>query len=243
MVSLRDNVPDGPVEVPELVRRFADEPQAVWRNELGGLTFRDADRFLKFNPAGTGIDLTHERTRLEWARRWVRVPEVLELAEDGTGQLLITRALDAEGAVTDSWREQPRIAARAIGRGLRELHDALPADDCPFDWSVERRGSAQRLPDREVPPVDLLVVCHGDACAPNYLIGSDGSPGGFVDLGSLGVADRWADLAVASMSLHWNFDPAEEQEFWDAYGIEPDADRIGYYRDLWNAEDLPHPTR
>ena len=104
MVSLRDNIPHGPVEIPGLVRRFAADPQVVWRNELGGLTFRDADRFLKFSPAGTGIDLAAERVRLEWARRWIRVPDVLELAEDATGQLLITRALNAEGAVTDAWR-------------------------------------------------------------------------------------------------------------------------------------------
>ena len=48
------------------------------------------------------------------------------------------------------------------------------------------------------PPIDQLVVCHGDACAPNTLIDSDGSCSGHVDLGTLGIADRWADLAIAT---------------------------------------------
>jgi len=49
----------------------------------------------------------------------------------------------------------------------------------------------------EPPPVDRLVVCHGEACAPNTLVADNGSWSGHVDLGALGVADRWADLAVA----------------------------------------------
>ena len=55
------------------------------------------------------------------------------------------------------------------------------------------------------PPIDRLVVCHGDACAPNTLIDDDGRCCGHVDLDALGVADRWADLAVATMSLEWNY--------------------------------------
>ena len=35
----------------------------------------------------------------------------------------------------------------------------------------------------DAPPVDHLVVCHGDACAPNTLIGDDGACVGHVDLG------------------------------------------------------------
>ncbi|MBX3195071.1 MAG: aminoglycoside 3'-phosphotransferase [Microbacteriaceae bacterium] len=234
-------MPRGPVEVPVLVRAVAGgvPVDAVWRNELGGLTFRSADRFYKWNPRGSGIDLEGEHRRLDWARRFVTVPEVLDRVRDDAGQVMVTRALDAESAVSAGWRERPADAVRAIGRGLRLLHDALPVPACPFDWSVESRGGARRLPGRDVPDIDVLVVCHGDACAPNFLIGAYGSPGGFVDLGSLGVADRWADLAVASMSLHWNFDPPCEDYFWDAYGVDPDAVRIAFYRDLWNAEDEP----
>ena len=65
------------------------------------------------------------------------------------------------------------------------------------------------------------------------IVGDDGSFVGHVDLGSLGVADRWADLAVASWSLEWDFGPGHEQAFWDAYGIAPDPERIAQYRALW----------
>ncbi|MGH6611992.1 MAG: phosphotransferase, partial [Burkholderiaceae bacterium] len=81
------------------------------------------------------------------------------------------------------------------------------------------------------------VVCHGDACSPNTIIAPDGRPAGHVDLGSLGLADRWADLAVASVSLDWNFEPSWESEFFAAYGIERDEERIHFYRELWDNED------
>lgn len=87
-------------------------------------------------------------------------------------------------------------------------------------------------------PIDRLVVCHGDACAPNTLIDDDGRPSAHVDLGDLGIADRWADLAVATLSLSWNYDGSFEGALLDAYGVERDATRIEFYRDLWNAGDI-----
>jgi kanamycin kinase len=90
-----------------------------------------------------------------------------------------------------------------------------------------------RLDDRPEP--DRLVVCHGDACAPNTLLSEDGSCAGHVDLGSLGVADRWADLAVASWSTGWNYGPGWERTLLDAYGVGPDPVRTAYYRLLWDA--------
>ena len=101
------------------------------------------------------------------------------------------RAARAVGRRPAVGGRDPRTAARAIGAGLRMLHDApARSTTCPFGppaWVTDARH-----------PTTELVVCHGDACAPNTLIDDDGQCCGHVDLGDLGVADRWADLAVAS---------------------------------------------
>jgi len=55
-----------------------------------------------------------------------------------------------------------------------------------------------------------------------------------VDLGSLGTADRWADLAVATWSTQWNCGAGWEQLLLDAYGTDPDPGRSAYYRLLWD---------
>jgi kanamycin kinase len=124
----------------------------------------------------------------------------------------------------------PRVLGDGADR-LRMLHDALPVDSCP--WVRTDFGDA--------PPVDRLVVCHGDACAPNTVIDAHGGCCGHVDLGALAVADRWADLAIATLSLAWNYATAHqahlEDDLLEPYGIDRDGVRIDYYRRLWQAPD------
>jgi len=160
-------------------------------------------------------------------------------------------------AVTDRWKQDPATAVRIIGEGLRAFHDALPVAECPFTYSAEERiaeaelNAAQRA-DRtlakdfapmtfaealkrvaDIPPIDTLVVCHGDTCPPNTLLTADGRFAGHVDLGQLGVADRWSDLAIATWSTTWNYGDGWEEPLLDAYGIDPDPERTEYYRLLW----------
>ncbi|MFC6534260.1 aminoglycoside 3'-phosphotransferase [Nonomuraea rubra] len=284
-MSVRSEVPDGPVTVPEAIAALArgDAVTPVWRNLLGGLTFRldapgGAVRYAKWVAAGTPeIDLGAEAERLAWAGRWVPVPRVLQHGKDAGGEWLVTAAVPGVPAVDPRWVADPAVAAAAIGRGLRLLHDALPVAQCPFDWSVARRlrhadehiaasahsatgerstvggrstvgegptdGAAGRRRVRlaevrarlgEPPPVDRLVVCHGDACVPNTLLHGDGTFAAHVDLGSLGLADRWADLAVAAWSTEYNYGPGHDGHLYEGYGIEPDEERIAYYRLLWD---------
>ncbi len=84
---------------------------------------------------------------------------------------------------------------------------------------------------------DDLVVCHGDYCLPNVLVCGTGGgmvASGFVDVGELGVADRWWDLAVATWSLDWNLGPGWEELFLRAYGVDRDSDRVAFYRLLYD---------
>jgi kanamycin kinase len=48
------------------------------------------------------------------------------------------------------------------------------------------------------------------------------------------VADRWRDVAVASWSTMWNVGPGYEETFIREYGLEPDWDRIRFYRLLYD---------
>lgn len=210
-------------------------PEPAWVNELGGLTFRIGDRFVKWNPRSTGIDLARERERLEWL--WPRhpAPRVLGFGADDEAQWLVTAALPGAHAIGDRWRADPAPAIRAIAAGLRALH-ALPVEDVPAAWTAESWVGRMPAALGPRPHLDHAVVVHGDACAPNTLVSAAGEWTGSVDFGALAVGDRWADLAVASMSLDWNFGPGHQDEFYDAYGIAPDPERIRYYRALWHAE-------
>jgi aminoglycoside phosphotransferase len=265
--------PDTEVVVPDALHALAaGRPlRAVWQNELGGLTFEVGEgaerRFVKWAPHGTEIDLAPEVEHLRWAAPHLlvsspagAVPQVLEVGGDRSGTWMATSALPGESAVSERWLRDPATAVRAVGEGLRGLHDALPVDDCPYSWSLgerlmaveERAGRGELHPLRwhpdhqglsvadalarlaDAPPIDRLVVCHGDACVPNTIVDDDGRCAGHVDMGALGTADRWADLAVATWSTVWNYGPGWEHHLLDAYGIDPDPERTAYYRLLWD---------
>jgi kanamycin kinase len=215
--------------VPSSIAALAghDPVELVWRNEQGGLTARIDRRggsvFAKWNPAGSIESLRAEAERMRWLATTgaVPVPEVIGEHRDATGELLVTTAIPGASIVSAEGLREPDAAAAALGEGLRRLHALDPAD-CPFpapDWSASA-------------PIDDPVVCHGDPCAPNTLIAA-GAFAGLVDLGRVGVGDRWSDLAVASWSLEWNGLVDAEPSFWRAYGARPDAPRMARWRALW----------
>ena len=222
---------------PQIVLEIASGRPAelAWRNELGGLTFRIGDTFVKWNPPQTGVDLDRERRRLEWLSGRHPAPRVIGYGADATAQWLVTAALPGASAVGDTWRARSSEAITAIAAGLRAIH-AVSIDDFPAEWTSEVWVGRTPGSLGPRPPIEDPVLVHGDACAPNTLIAEDGRWTGNVDFGDLAVGDRWADLAVASMSLDWNFGEGHQRELFEAYGIEPDQERIGWYRALWHLE-------
>ncbi len=256
--------PKEPVEIPDALMRYIDvQPyEFVWRNEIGGLTLRIGEAsssvYVKWMPRTLGADLSGEVARLRWAGAYVRVPTVLDVGFDEHGSWFLCTGIDAENAVSPRWLQDPKTATTAVGRGLRDLHDAFDAAACPFEWSIasrlrdiERRLKSgfyrhhefgwdlfglsvqEAIDELRAGPEEELVVCHGDACAPNTLLDQSGHCVAHVDFGRLGVGDRWADLAVAAWSAVWNYGPEWEMNVYDAYGLEPDEAKIRYYRLLW----------
>lgn len=221
-----------PARVVDLLRESAP-PELVWRNELGGQTWRLGDRYLKWSPGAAGIDLRREAVRLRWLDGRHPVPRVLDEGVDEDGRWLLTEAIPAESAVADRWRAEPEAAVLAIAEGLRRIH-SLPVDEVPAAWDSWATRSPAGLGAR--PAIEDPVLVHGDACAPNTLLTSAGTFGAHVDLGDAARGDRWADLAVATMALEWNYGSGWDECFLDAYGIDPDPARTAYYRALWHAE-------
>lgn len=210
------------------------------------------------------MSLLDEADRLRWVHRYTPVPEVIDAgtASDGCTWLLTARVAGTN-AVAARWKAAPFTAVRGIGEALRAFHEAVPVASCPFTWTAEERiAQAQaritagamdpkkwhplhrHLSIEEAmslasdpPPIDRLVVCHADSCAPNTLLNDDGTWSGHVDLGQMGVGDRWADIAIATWSTTWNYGPGWEYELLAAYGIKADPDRTRYYRLLWDLSD------
>ena len=124
-------------------------------------------------------------------------PRVADYGSDGDAQWILTEALPGGSAVGDRWRARRPEAIRAIAEGLRAIH-AIPIDDFPHAWTAQVWVGRQPPSLGPRPSIDVPVLVHGDACAPNTLISEDGVWTGNVDFGDLAIGDRWADLAIAS---------------------------------------------
>lgn len=217
----------------------------MWTNQIGGVTWQIGDdttrEFVKAGPPHAEFDPAADAARLRWVRRFVPAPEVLGAGRSAGWAWLHTRGLPGRCAVDPVHTQRPADVVPVLGRALRAFHDAVPLAQCPFTWSVQHR-LARFVPParhaeflRNMPELDE-VVCTGDACNPNVLIADDLTFTGYVDLGQLGRADRYADLACALRSLGWNFGAGHEERFMYAYGMALDARKLAFYEALWDAE-------
>jgi kanamycin kinase len=214
-------------------------------------------RFAKVDSADGCPTLVGEAERMVWAAAYFPVPVVVVVEQLEGHTVLITEALAGTDATDPEWRGNLPSLVRAFGAGLAAFHRTVDEEWCPFRFDigtalehVRRRvaaglidparkfheefrhltaDAALSLLEETAPATEDLVVCHGDYCPPNALL-TDGKVTGYVDLGELGVADRWWDIAIGAWSTGWNFGAELEPVFYESYGVEPDPDRIDFYR-------------
>ncbi len=216
-------------------------------------------RFAKISPDAAYPSLVAEAERMVWAAPYVRVPVVVCVEHRDAMTILVTEGLEGRDATDPVVRQDLPALVRAFGEGLANLHDAVEEHWCPFRFEIDRALAhvGRRVADNAISPAGFhpehrhlsasaalaqlvatapetedLVVCHGDYCPPNVLL-VGGRVTSYLDLGELGVADRWFDIAVGAWSTTWNFGAAYESLFYESYGIEPDPERIAFYRLLW----------
>jgi kanamycin kinase len=219
-----------------------------------------AVRYDKVDTAGRRPTLREEADRMVWAAPYLPVPRVVAFDRSGETTVLLTDALPGRDGTDPVWRDDLPALVGALGRGLRAFHEAVGEEWCPFRFEVDRALDhvARRVASDDIDPGwfhechahlspaaalaalragapgrEDLVVCHGDPCPPNFLLQEDAVTG-FVDLGELGVADRWSDVAVGAWSVGWNFGAEFEPLYYESYGIEPDHERIRFYRLLYD---------
>jgi streptomycin 3"-kinase len=184
---------------------------------------------------------------------WLEMPHA-----DDAGACLLTSAVPGVPGDTLPPSSHER-AMRGLGEVLRELHGLTDCPfERPLASVIEtaadvvRRGAVnpQFLTDewRRLDPAELLaqvvterpdvesvlepVVCHGDACLPNVFFDPDTlAVTGLIDLGRLGVADRYSDLALTLIQFHDEWCADDPGPFLQAYGLpNPDPRRLRFFR-------------
>lgn len=222
--------------------------EQVTAGKSGATVVRQAGAYRK---ESADHDLIGEGARLIWLRaQGIPAAEVLEC---GPG-LLVTSEVPGRPVAGDWPPEARDHVVDALAELTRALH-ALPVDDCPFDrrlavtvpaaleadidlddldderlgWTRDRLV-AELLATR--PADEDLVVCHGDLGTLNVMVDpSTYEVTGVVDAGSLGVADRWLDLAIATRSLEGRVGgDGSADRYLRSYGVELDPAKLAFYR-------------
>lgn len=201
----------------------------------GATTYELRGRDVLYVKLGDGM--LAEAQRIEWLSTvGIPGPKLCGAGDTDGVHWLVMTAVPGRPA-SDPWPADQRMRViDAVVEQLLALH-ALPVADCPFDRTLDSLVLPAEL-ERPRPPVEDVAVCHGDYCLPNVMIDPDTlRPTGLVDLGRLGRADRYADLALMSRSIgsetmNLQYSEAHVERFLSAYGADPTDPRLDYYREL-----------
>lgn len=250
---------DLPPTIRGMVDGYAWDRGTLGQSDAGVFKLEAGDRpglFLKTDEANAFAELPAEVERLHWlGHQGIACPRVLAFEVHGGRNWLLMSAVAGKDLVSAG----PLPAEKTIiimAEALRILH-ALDIRSCPFDHRLEHRipdamarmdaglvdeedfdderlgQTAQDVYSDLIalrPKSEDLVVTHGDACLPNFMV--DGHRfSGFIDCSRLGVADRCQDLALSCWSIRHNLGEEWIAPFLALYG-KPDADpaKLAYYR-------------
>jgi len=216
------------------------------------------DLYVKHARGALADDLLAEADRLRWLAGRLPVPAVVQLCHAADEAWLLTEALPGETACelleAETSADAQAVVVEALARFLKIIH-SIPVQDCPFDsghigrlaharrridaglvdeddfdeeregWTAEQVWQALQSAEPFKPD---LVVTHGDFSLDNVLI-AEGGVVGCIDVGRLGVADRYQDLAIAWNCLE-EFGQALQVRFLAAYGIsEVDRGKLDFH--------------
>jgi aminoglycoside phosphotransferase len=199
-------------------------------------------------------EIAREGAVLEWLAGRFGAPKLIWRGDLGSRSAVLMEAIEGTPLHALSQDEVAASVAAALA-ALKRLH-AEPIQSCPFDQRLlvklaearrrvfageadaadlepenGGRTAASILAELEsaTPPHEDLVVCHGDACWPNFILAADQTVG-IVDLGRFGVADRHQDLALFLRSAAHNFPLFDWPRLVEA-GYGPlDPEKLRYYR-------------
>lgn len=188
---------------------------------------------LKIQPQST--ETNNEAEIARWVGNKIPIPTIIEYCVvNGISYTLMTK-IDGEMLCSAEYLEQPKRLIKLVAQGIKRLWE-IDVKACPYQTSrlSERLKIAEynvhnNLVDlnsaepetfgkngfsnpkellnwlKNNRPEEDIVLTHGDYCLPNIFVkGNEIS--GFIDIGKMGPADRWQDIAIAIRSLKHNFD-------------------------------------
>lgn len=252
-----------PPSINEIIKNKTYHTDSVGMSASKVLLFEDM--VLKIQPENE--ETQNEARIMEWLGGRLPAPRIIcHEMQEGCDYLLMTR-IRGDMSCADKYLKDSDSLAQTLASGLKQLW-GIDISDCPCNMNLDRKlkmaeyNVQNHLVDTEHvdphtfgengfespkhlldylythrPPEDL-VLSHGDFCLPNIIL-ENGQISGYIDLGKMGIADRWQDIALCYRSLRDNcrgkYHKTPRQFschpdlLFEKLGIAPDWDKINYY--------------
>jgi len=255
--------------LPDHIRRLVGEESCqkdhIGMSDASVLIF--GDKVLKVREDRKEAE--NEYHMMQYLKGKLPVPKVYAYEEAQGRFYLLMSKCEGQMACAHEYMSNSSLQCRLLAEGLRRLWDA-DILGCPSDQRLCNKLKAAEYqvahglvdmenvqPDTfgengfrdpgellqwlyENQPREELVLSHGDYCLPN-LFGIGENVTGYIDLGRMGIADKWCDIALCYRSLSDNYSGKYKQQKGKAYpgyeemglfhalGLEPDWEKIRYY--------------
>lgn len=203
---------------------------------------------------------------MKWLEGKLPVPKVICYEKNSEFQYLLMSKIKGKMSCNKYYMERPKELIKILASALKMLW-SVDISNCPrnCDIDVKLKEANLRVQNNLVDiervdpktfkegrfssptsllnwlvdnkPKKELVLSHGDFCLPNIFINND-KISGFIDLGRIGIGDKWNDIALCYRSLKWNaqgryggngYPKLNPDMLFDALEIEPNYEKIEYY--------------
>ena len=249
----------------EIAVRIADEDYSLDEiGQSGSTVMMFSDKVLKIRPENE--ETKSERSMLKWMDGKLPVPKVLCDICDGDKDYLLMSRIPGKMTCDKEYMENPEALVKVLAKALKQLWE-VDITDCPMVWNLDKKlvQAKEAVEKGEVDientepetfgengfknphelwewlnanrPLEELVLSHGDFCLPNVFAQGE-ELSGYIDLGRMGVADKWMDIALCYRSLKHNFfgkyatkvyEDFDPDMLFEVLEIEPDWEKLRYY--------------
>ena len=171
-------------------RVMSSDKNAVYELDNG-----NSKLFLKI-----GINLELEKSKLEWLKGKLPVPQVMGFTTITNKEGLLMTAIEGENLASLATKWGPEKTIEKLVSALQKFHSTEVTD-----YSFGEKASN-------------AVLVHGDACLPNFIYHKE-ELNGYIDLGDMQVGNVEIDLSAAVWTLQYNFGAGYGLRFLQLYGI------------------------
>ena len=207
--------------------------------------------------------LLNEYQKLTWLKEKLPIPDVITFIQENETDYLITSEVKGDMLCSKYYQDNPLKGIQVLKAAFDKIKK-VNITNCPFNNTnnikislikkriennlVDERNLSDKAKEKfqnlknmmayleENKPKEELMFSFGDISLPNVIANKERLIG-FIDLGECGIADKWLDLAICEKSIIRNYGIEYVDMFYEALGIEREADKVEYY--LFMLELLP----